>query len=262
MEQKEILTIQYNNNEYKIICTKEFLTSIDKNVKKNKSLLKYYDIKQKKILDPFFANNKVVPNVLRYSIDINLQNLFKNNGTLGKHMDTQISGSTDCNILIILESPHKDEYDQHFQPISPAQGITGINLDNHLLNLLNSIKKHFSFFSQTTQKMNIVIVNPVPYQTSLNYLSNKGMNSEVKEQVWRTIWCSEDYQKNLAIRYNKYKNIDLIINACTEVFQNEVTNFLLNCIACNSSIYKCNHPSTWQRLLNNKSEPFSLLKIR
>lgn len=110
--------------------------------------------------------------------------------------------------------------------------------------------------------MNIVIINPVPYQTSLNYLSNKGMNSEVKEQVWRIIWNSEDYQKNLARKFNNFKNIDLIINACTQVFQPTVTNFLLNSIVCNSSIYKCNHPSKWQQLLNKGYDPFSLAKIR
>ncbi|MGE8036846.1 hypothetical protein [Lysinibacillus sp. NPDC093692] len=257
MEQKEILTIQYNKNENKIICSNEFLSTLNDSVKKNLKLLKYYNINQKKILAAFFASNKEVPNTLRYSVDNNLQTLIGNIGTIGFYNESLISNNFERSIIIILESPHTDEYDSNFIPIAPAQGTTGINIETYLLKLLKLIKNQSDFFTQQTS-LNILIVNPVPFQTSLAYLTNGTKDDDVRDQVWRTIWHSENYQRKFSEKVNNFNNIDLIINACTTNLKSEITNFLINNSNI-SPIYECSHPSSWHSF---HTKNFNLIRIR
>jgi len=264
MKKKELLIIEFNKKSYIITCSKDFQDSIEENVNNNQSLKKYYDTQEKKVLERFFIK-KEVPNVLRYSYicDKNLTKIKKisqKNG-IGKYNDKLVN-NIGSNILIILESPHKDEYDKYFNPIAPAQGTTGRNLDNLLTNLLNKINTNSNLFKQLPKNFNVVIANPVPYQTSLAYLSkNRGIDKEVRNQVWRLIWHSKDYQQKFVSKYNDLKEVNVIINACTENLSSEVTDFLLNKTNSNTPIYQCNHPSNWSRN-KNKANPFNLKKIR
>lgn len=138
----------------------------------------------------FFSPGTMVPDVYRYIA-------FIKNGelTLGQHLKSDIPCTrffdhTTCNypksIVLILESPHSEEYcyrNDVMYPIAPAQGATGDNL--HLF-IYNYIKKAILDSGIKDGFYPVIIVNPIPWQTSLDYvLVNRGkMNKTVKEEVW------------------------------------------------------------------------------
>lgn len=165
-------------------------------------------------------------------------------------------------VLLILESPHKDEFGDGFKPIAPAQGSTGTNIKNKIKCLLQQIEKCQNIGCNEKENLQndylITIYNPVPYQTSLNYILNaKEINKHVKEMVWRYAW----FNKRCMLDFTGYlitQEYDIVINACTEDLQPYVSCAIHNAekIKTEYSVY---HPSApyW----NRKTPKFNLTKI-
>jgi|LSQX01.1.fsa_nt_gb hypothetical protein len=172
----------------------------------------------------FFSPATVVPDVYRYKVYIKQDDLI-----LGQHLKSDVSDTRffdhkasryKKSIVLLLESPHSKEYyceNEEMLPIAPAQGITGNNL--HLY-ISNYIKKATQVCNLNLGSYPIIIVNPIPWQTSLHYvLENqreiqKKEKKEIKEEVWRKIWETEGVQKYFKSRLDRY-NPKLFINACT-----------------------------------------------
>ena len=132
-------------------------------------------------------------------------------------------------IVILLESPHKNEFDQNFNPLVPLNGRSGKKFDNKII---SQLQKWFNgIYISENSIFEIMLLNPVPYQTSLyHFISNKipyqplvgasstipvfKIDKKVRDKVWRLLFplpCCE----NEMIIFLKNYNPDYIINCCT-----------------------------------------------
>ena len=107
-------------------------------------------------------------------------------------------------IIIILESPHKDEYSMG--RVAPAMGKTGKNIKEYLLEILD---KKIGNPKDNEKKYDVILMNAIQYQTSL------GIDTEYfRDRVWLTLWNKEGLRKEFIERLKKY-NADIIFNFCT-----------------------------------------------
>lgn len=163
-------------------------------------------------------------------------------------LDTDIDPSAaQHKIAVLLESPHKDEYDKNLHPRGPARGATGKNFHayfvSHVLPMLVA-----AGLKLDQDVYRIYLVNPVPYQASLRYLLKKPLK-ELKDAVWKALWragCREDFLGRL-----KCYRPQIVLNGCTAGVKQLVT------CAVNShgpefgleQHFNIAHPSSWQRAL-------------
>jgi hypothetical protein len=132
-------------------------------------------------------------------------------------------------IVIILESPHKDEYDydRNFKPLYPAMSEkmngTGKGIDDNLDGVLNDIGVSRNADSP------VIICNPVQYQTSLDYLLDDGdgggIDNEIRNSVWRLLFGFREIKEDFRLRIHDY-DPQIILNACTSDLSHDVSAFL------------------------------------
>lgn len=204
---------------------------------------------------PFFYKSKKVSDVYRYDLRYIKKQwtlVFPNTRTPGcscchKQRDISVD-PTKNNILVILESPHKDEYcEKYLKPLAPANGQTGENFyhyfTKHVLNnnnlLISKLKKRTTY--------SICFVNPVPFQTSLHFI-HKNMPTTLRDKVWAELFpdCRLDFLKRMKF-YSK-SNAVIILNSCTEslkcyvkiTIDSAITKKIINC----TDKFKTPHPSS------------------
>lgn len=152
-------------------------------------------------------------------------------------------------IVIILESPHDKEYnyaDGMLIPIAPAQGDTGEYIHDEIIDVLYLIEDKEVIFNNN-QEYRLIIVNPVPCQTSLHFIHRQPIKSSYKtlrDKVWTTLWehdidIKEDFKKTL-VKLNPY----VIINACTADLKGAINNLVLGLFE-KTPLFSINHPSSW-----------------
>ena len=156
-------------------------------------------------------------------------------------------------MLLLLESPHKDEYkhDSELEPlqsIAPAQGATGNSIQAHFPEVLRS-----GLSPDLCDGASVVIANPIPYQTSLVSISNQPSKwRPVRDAVWAAFWKVEAVKEHFAERLCRY-NPDIVVNACTSARSNDLpyannahvaTFVAANCPA--AKLFATTHPSSWR----------------
>lgn len=115
-------------------------------------------------------------------------------------------------IIIILESPHREELASQMYP---AKGRTGKNIKNFLQAYLQ-----LNQWSNLDQKeLDIIVMNRIPYQTSLGDYYKGKLDKYIRSTIFLAIWKKKSIKKDFCDRLSKYANDDdLIINACTKLF--------------------------------------------
>ena len=236
--------------------------------KKHKDFISHSrDWKTLKLKNPFFEG-KLVPNVWRYNLVWNknkweLVNPQDGNTEVpkfydkSKFHDVEIRPSKN-NILIILESPHKDEYtEKDFLPKAPAQGSTGDNIQELFAGAVIPVLISFSGLElDKAITYRICIVNPVPFQSSLHYFKTKssskikdnGLTKEyIRNQVWRSIFqlTKADFRQKV-----KDSLSQTVVIACTggDIKHNSLNKDIFDVVKNLDgidSIYKTPHPSYW-----------------
>lgn len=169
-------------------------------------------------------------------------------------------------VLLILESPHREEYDNNGKPICPANGTSGKNIYSHLCDIFNNRgnvgKKQFINNSNYLKKfldnhetniIDIWIVNSIQKQCSLGI---KPINNIIKESNWIDEWCSSN--NNLITRCEKIigdmtqQQDYFIINLCTKgeyiPMKELVEKEFLNIPGVKPLYCKGPHPSSWSRI--------------
>jgi hypothetical protein len=153
------------------------------------------------------------------------------------------------NILVILESPHKKEYDLMFNPLSPANGKTGKNFllcfVTQVLPILESLGLKLE-----KEKYSVCFVNPVPFQTSLYEIHNKEKFQDIRNKVWKTLYKNFQFENDFKQRVQSYKPV-LILNGCTDKLQ-PIVESTINSLDPDNQIKKFNisHPSNWNVLVH------------
>lgn len=205
-------------------------------------------------LDIFKIQHRV-PDVFRYIVDINNNNNVRIitptavNFIIDETNFIQNINDNDITpiILIILESPHKDEYyykNDTLIPKMPAQGSTGRNIETHIIDVIQNIQV-------TSGRYRIIISNPIPYMCSLGVFT-VSLNSDIRNDVWKKIWdiTAQNngkfvFQDDFLLRCQNY-NPDYIINCCTRTLKSFVRRTLIIYFTNTNPIvnlYEANHPA-------------------
>ena len=155
-------------------------------------------------------------------------------------------GFENC-ILIVLESPHFDEYDTvTHQAKGPAIGSTGKLFEQHFLSIINSNNNVITLNQNLTY--NIIFVNSVQYQASQGM---KPLNSLVRDKNWLNFW-HQGFNADLCKRVQSYSCDTIVINMCT-YGQNVLHDRVQSVLRCAykmhglniNNLYQSYHPSTW-----------------
>ena len=160
-------------------------------------------------------------------------------------------------IVLLLESPHCDEFDLNNNPIAPAQGETGKLIDEKILSVLDEILRlDKNTILAEDEKLRVIIANPIQYQTSLYMYHNKKLEDEyqtLRNRCWRKIWDEKKIKDDFEKRIKQYNPV-LIINACTYSLKDKVTKFLKDNKFEN--VYTSYHPSYWKGFNIKKEDWF------
>lgn len=172
-------------------------------------------------------------------------------GILDLQEDVIHSVPTDLNFfqnlplfIIVLESPHIEEFNDNGVAFGPAQGNTGKNIKKLLVQLLQSWKAHLQ------QKYRLMLVEAIPYQCSNNL---DPINRTLTNQLFKSMWLSHNGATNFKGRINRYRP-DVILNACTGGISSINSTSSLNGLVQivlkqyyagnpNVQLYYSNHPS-------------------
>lgn len=159
-------------------------------------------------------------------------------------------------ILLILESPHRQEYKPDNTPIAPAQGTSGRRLQELAEYTVANCPGH-PFKCQP-----VVIANPIRRQCSLFSYHHTSMHSydtmkELRNRVWRAIWehgtDKEEFVRTLASLAPR-----LVVNACTKFLSKdekdrgerslqEIMTRFLRCELGVVDVLELPHPSSWNK---------------
>ena len=211
------------------------------------------------IINAFGGNNRV-HDVDRYRIrchdgvQLNLEPPGDDQGPEGSnYQDIWPQGNfAHDTLVLILESPHKDEYrdDCIDSPIAPAQNNenhrriigTGIGIENHLLDIINlcpTLRCNMSI-----NETRVVLCNPIQFQTSLVAVVSYPGWRKIRDAVWKALWNMQEIKGEFEERLASY-NPNYIVNACTSKLQKNVSNLLEQRFA-NNMKYETYHPSYWR----------------
>ena len=160
-------------------------------------------------------------------------------------------------IVLILESPHSNEFNSSGKPIAPAMGVSGQNIYKYFCDIINgassgnkqtanNLNALVSFLNNNAGKeICVYIVNSVQYQCSLGI---KPICHIIKESNWVDEWfAGPDFDE----RCNILNKEAFFINLCTSgvfVPMKEMVKERLNALGITDNYCEGPHPSSWNRL--------------
>ena len=124
------------------------------------------------------------------------------------------SGQT---LVVLLDSPHRDEYGPGFTPSGPAMGTTGRNIRS---GLVDAIRRSAAVSVRIADGMRVIIANPVQFQCSLYVIHrNRSVPScrrrELRDAAWHSIWSVDETRSEFIERMQTYQPAT-ILNLCTD----------------------------------------------
>lgn len=214
-------------------------------------------------LSTFFSNDSKVPDVWRYTLSENETEFTKspNEGVPEdnfkfKDISTEELNENDKTVILLLESPHKDEYsysENSVEPLSPANGTTGDRIKKSLIQVICCASCLMDI--PNLDRVKLIICNPIQWQTSMYFFykigDKKSLKSNLRNEVWEKIWqITKDnkfpIQEDFLKRIKSYKPV-LVINACTggskEGSLNTIIRKYLDKNFSKVDNFSCFHPS-------------------
>jgi len=154
-----------------------------------------------------------------------------------------INGSNlNCVIVIVLESPHKEEFGITGLPKGPAMGKTGSFFIRNTKGFVDFISNSgVSYILKGNYQL--VYVNSVQYKTSLRISLNTQSARTGRDNIWLSVFNNDGGEIDLKQRLKALRP-QLVINLCTK----GVKNLQLYVDKAISVPYKYTfgtHPSTW-----------------
>ena len=204
------------------------------------------------VINHAFGVQNVVPDVDRYRfrlaegrISLRPHPVCTVSRRFNRYYDTPPEGPNACyskTIVIVLESPHEDEYLHDVsQPIAPAQGSTGSNIQGYLDCVLRKCSALCDELE--AEETRVVLANPIQFQTSLASVIRWSDWHPVRDAVWKDIWNLRAIRNEFGARLASYSP-NIIINACTAGQKAQIRTFLADCFS-NVRRYEAYHPSNW-----------------
>lgn len=125
----------------------------------------------------------------------------------------------DPTIILILESPGKDEYDSSSAEmrLAPARGPMGRNINAYFIPLLKSDKEH------RFDEWRIGLINPIQYSCSFGGM----LPTKRKENIFNDLFCDpikDDFVRRLNIMRRSKEYI--VMNCCTKAGSSMIDNIL------------------------------------
>lgn len=167
-------------------------------------------------------------------------------------------------LVFILESPHRDEYDDSNGKWTPLEPLTGSRevFKKHLASVLKKL--------DLKDPIRVVLCNPIQWQASLHrfYLTDTrdgrqrtGRKWALQDSIRRQIWCQlwnyslngqKLIQSDFKGRLREYRP-KFVINACSKKLRRPV-GLLLEQLEQSLQLprYTVNHPSGWNKEANRK----------
>lgn len=162
-------------------------------------------------------------------------------------------GTEKC-LILILESPHVDEFKDRYNP-APAMGRTGEKIAAYI--------KQVKDLDKYQENYGLILMNAIQYQCSLGEPTQY-----FRDQIFRAAWENDDLgKKNFQDRLLKVFNPgDVIVNCCTkgnkkpylrDLVQDAIEEMQEQCKF--SEIFGRTHPSYWHM---PKNQEFDWLNSR
>lgn len=167
-----------------------------------------------------------------------------NRTELNERIDAEKRSDSPC-VVLILESPHVDEFPEDGGRIGPALGKTGSLIGRYLGEIL--LATHLR--DHAMECKGILLVNAVQYQCSLGESRKQG-GGKTRDRVFSETWAHggrDDFSARLKSILHEG---DLVINSCTTgnlrtplwISVEEVVREVRNGRPSDLRLY---HPSTW-----------------
>lgn len=160
---------------------------------------------------------------------------------------SQITPKAFEKMVIVLESPHKDEFSSAGVPIRPANGVTGSKINLLLAHIINNrppkgINKSIIY--------KVYLVNSIQYQTSCyqalhNYPDYNANWHTIRNCVFKELWNNGNLslQQDLTNRINLI-NPSVIMNCVTGGKAKSGLQSLVAKVVNSKNLYP--HPSAWK----------------
>jgi hypothetical protein len=143
-------------------------------------------------------------------------------------------------IVVVLESPHADEYDMENGAFLPLQPLSNPSSQTRFRSNLERLVREAAdtVGVDLREDLDVVLRNPVQFQTSLHRFVPVGRNGRrgrllksVRNATWRGLWRYGidglyPLQEDFLTRLNCPGPPSLILNACTKDLREEVGAFL------------------------------------
>jgi len=157
----------------------------------------------------------------------------------------KFNNSENKKIVIILESPSNNEYNNICEIVSPAMGNTGGRINKQLIPLLN---RSISKLNINPQNLNINVRYDIYLVNAIRYHCDLGDPQSRKKVkfIFTFLWDKFNYDKNedLIERLNIIKP-DIIINSCTQDLRNLCSKNYLQNSQCTMVLDASSHPLCW-----------------
>lgn len=159
----------------------------------------------------------------------------------------------DCyqNLVLLLESPHKDEYSNFSVPLRPAKGLTGTKINNKFGMKINQNQGQCAKFKNKSIIYKVFLVNAIQYQTScyntLSKLNGYQQNWRViRNCVFKKMWENQpsNLQQNLNDRITSI-NPSVLINCVTGGKNKYGLKNLVSQGLKRTPDFSLSHPSSW-----------------
>lgn len=159
-------------------------------------------------------------------------------------------------IVILLESPHKGEYDDKFKRIAPLQSRELFK--DHLAEVLKEVARHGADIPHG----DITLCNPVRYQASLHRLIknprtkvdgkfktplSQSQLDAIRDLIWEELFRVDIVHRDFISRLCSYQP-RLVINCVTDKLKGHVQEVLRHlvvqgCLNCDIAV--ASHPAAW-----------------
>lgn len=155
--------------------------------------------------------------------------------------------NTENIIIVVLESPHKDEYyevNKKKVDNGPAYGKTGDNFNKYFpLLLRNAIIDKKILLKSGHYK--ILFMNAIQYQCSLGDITPK-YRDEFFLKCWEKDKCKEDFKERLK-QYISLGKECIVINCCTKGKKNlqKLVHKEIQDVCSDIPAFLCTHPCSW-----------------